>query len=131
MPRGMAWPCSTATPRQPTVSLGTHRCPLTLEAGGDGEVHGPADQRHDQPQEDEKDPVLTYLGDEEPLALQGTDCGHKGRLSTGRPGDGHTGEAGLGWQGHKHSRPAALTQHRQQHPAQEHPHSHATATVSR
>lgn len=61
-------------------SQGPHRCPLTLEAGGDGEVHGPAHQRHDQPQEDEEDPVLAHLGDEEPLALQGADCGDKGRL---------------------------------------------------
>lgn len=86
----------------PLLPQGSQQYPLTLEAGGDGEVHGPADQRHDQPQEDEEDPVLAHLGDEEPLALQGADCGHKGRLRARRPGDGHTGATGPHWQGHEH-----------------------------
>lgn len=61
----------------------THRCPLTLEAGGDGKVHGPAHQCHDQPQEDEEDPVLANPGDEEPLAPHGTACGHRAGLVPG------------------------------------------------
>lgn len=88
MARTMAWLCGMVTPRWHAMGLGAHWCLLTLETGGNGEVHGPADQRHDQPQKDEEDPVLTHLGDEEPLALQGADCRHKGRLSARHPEDG-------------------------------------------
>lgn len=119
MARGMARPCGMATPC-PAMAPGTQQCPLTLEAGGDGEVHGPADQRHDQPQEDEEDPIFAHLGDEEPLALQGADCGHKGRLRARRPGDGHAGVAGPGWQVHKRSQLAAPTQHHRHRPVREH-----------
>lgn len=67
------------------MAPGTHWYLLTLEARGDGEIHGPADQCHDQSQQYEEDPVLTHLGDEEPLALQGADCGHKGVFKARMP----------------------------------------------
>lgn len=35
---------------------------LTLQTGSNGIVHGPADQRHDEPQQDQEDPVFTNPG---------------------------------------------------------------------
>lgn len=35
---------------------------LTLQTGGNGIVHGPADERHDEPQQDQEDPVFTNPG---------------------------------------------------------------------
>lgn len=35
---------------------------LTLQTGSDGIVHGPADQSHEEPQQDQEDPVFTNPG---------------------------------------------------------------------
>lgn len=82
---------------------------LTLETRGDGEIHGPADQGHDQSQQNEENPVLAHLGDEEPLALQGAHCGHKGGFRAGCSRDEHSEVAEPGWQHNKLSQGAAVT----------------------
>lgn len=47
---------------------------LTLQTGSDGIVHGPADQSHEEPQQDQEDPVFTNPGHQELMAAYGTDC---------------------------------------------------------
>lgn len=49
----------------------------TFLAEGDGVVHDPADQSHDQPQQNEEDPVLPHPRDQELLAARRTHWGHR------------------------------------------------------
>lgn len=44
----------------------------TFLAEGDGVVHDPADQSHEQPQQNEEDPVLSHPRDQELLAARRT-----------------------------------------------------------
>lgn len=44
----------------------------TFLAEGDGVVHDPADESHDQPQQNEKDPVLSDPQDQELLTARRT-----------------------------------------------------------
>lgn len=46
---------------------------LTLQTGSDGIVHGPADQSHEEPQQDQEDPVFTNPGHQELMAAYRTD----------------------------------------------------------
>lgn len=57
---------------------------LTLETDGDAEVHHPADQGHDEPQQDEEDPVLPDPRDQELLTADRADCGDGGHTQTCR-----------------------------------------------
>lgn len=49
----------------------------TFLAEGDGIVHDPADQSHEQPQQNQEDPVFPHPRDQELLAARRTHC--KGR----------------------------------------------------
>ena len=48
----------------------------TFLAEGDGVVHDPADQSHEQPQQNEEDPVLPHPRDQKLLAARRTHWGH-------------------------------------------------------
>ena len=81
---------SSFTVRQPFVFatlslslslfLSTSLCLFpTFLAEGDGVVHDPADQSHEQPQQNEEDPVLSHPRDQELLAARRTHWGHSDR----------------------------------------------------
>lgn len=59
----------------PSVFLALCLFPTFL-AEGDGVVHDPADQSHEQPQQNEEDPVFPHPRDQELLAARRTHCGH-------------------------------------------------------
>lgn len=63
-------PAGTTPPSLPPSFLPSF---LTLETDGDAEVHHPADQGHEESQQDEEDPVLPDPRDQELLTANGTD----------------------------------------------------------
>lgn len=53
-----------------------------MQTDGDAEVHHPADQGHDESQQDEEDPVLPDPRDQELLTADRADCRDGGDTHT-------------------------------------------------